>query len=193
MNPDELRNHIIATADELYYARGIQTVGMDELRQASGLSLKKLYSIFPSKESIVLEVMRYRHQLWTTGVEGAVEKVSVPVDRLLAIYDYLAEWFDTDSFRGCGFINAFGELGAVSPQIAATARTHKQQFQDYVGHLVDEVGGTPELAAQLAILAEGAQTTAAISGQSSAAGSARRAARTLISVNTGTPVDAVEV
>ncbi|TQL54923.1 hypothetical protein FB464_2473 [Subtercola boreus] len=121
---------------------------------------------------------------------GAVEKESVPVDRLLAIYDYLAEWFDTDSFRGCGFINSFGELGAVSPQVAETARVHKQQFQDYVGHLVDEVGGTPDLAAQLAILAEGAQTTAAISGQNSAAGQARRAAKTLIAVNTAPGADA---
>lgn len=112
------------------------------------------------------------------------------MDRLLAIYDYLAEWFDTDSFRGCGFINSFGELGAVSPQVAETARVHKQQFQDYVGHLVDEVGGTPDLAAQLAILAEGAQTTAAISGQNSAAGQARRAAKTLIAVNTAPGADA---
>lgn len=46
--------------------------------------------------------------------------------------------------------------------------------------LVDEAGGAPELAARLAILAEGAQTTAAITGTSAATATARRAAEVLI-------------
>jgi hypothetical protein len=45
---------------------------------------------------------------------------------------------------------------------------------------VAEAGGPPALAAQLAILAEGAQTTAAIAGTPEAAAQARAAAATLI-------------
>lgn len=181
-----LRDHVVATADALYYARGIQTVGMDDLRAASGVSLKRLYALFPSKEDIVLAVLRHRHQTWVDGVEAAVARSADPRERLLATYDYLAEWFDTDDFRGCGFINAFGELGSVSPAVAEAAREHKRSFQDYVAALVRDAGGTPELAAQLAILAEGAQTTAAISGTSEAAGQARRAAEILIDASPST-------
>lgn len=175
-----LRDVIIDTADRLYYARGIQAVGMDELRAAAGVSLKRLYAEFPSKEDIVLAVMQHRHELWTTGVSATVEEVESPRDRLLAIYDYLAGWFSEDSFRGCGFINAFGELGAVSPAVAAIAREHKTSFQEYVAGLVADAGAPAELAPQLAILAEGAQTTAAITGSPEAAQHARRAAETLI-------------
>lgn len=175
-----LRDHVVATADELYYARGIQAVGMDDLRAASGVSLKRLYALFPSKEDIVLAVLAHRHQTWVDGVEAAVARAANPRERLLGLYDYLAEWFDADDFRGCGFINAFGELGSISPAVAGAAREHKRSFQDYVGALVRDAGGPPELAAQLAILAEGAQTTAAISGTSEAAGQARRAAEVLI-------------
>jgi hypothetical protein len=51
-----------------------------------------------------------------------------------------------------------------------------------VARLVAEAGGPESLAPQLAILAEGAQTTAAIAGTKEAAGHARRAAETLIDV-----------
>ncbi|MCW1250256.1 TetR/AcrR family transcriptional regulator [Acaricomes phytoseiuli] len=183
MSQGKVREQIIETADALYYGRGIQAVGMDELRAASGVSLKRLYTLFSSKEEIVLAVLQYRHQMWTDGVTDAVNRGESLRARLLAVYDYLAEWFATDSFRGCGFINAFGELGAVSPAVAEVARLHKQSFQEYLSRLVAEAGGSEELAAQLAILAEGAQTTAAISGTAESAGQARRAAETLIQVS----------
>ncbi len=177
---EDVRRHVVETADDLYYARGIQAVGMDELRRASGLSLKRLYTLFPSKEQIVLAVLENRHELWTAGVTAKVGAAGSPTERLLAIYDYLADWFADDSFRGCGFINAFGELGAVSPAVADLAREHKADFQRYVAELVQAAGAPAELAPQLAILAEGAQTTAAIAGNADAAAHARRAAETLI-------------
>jgi AcrR family transcriptional regulator len=178
--PASVRDIIVDAADRLYYAKGIQSVGMDELRSAAGVSLKRLYSEFPSKEDIVLAVMERRHELWTTGVSALVDDAETPRDRLLAIYDYLAGWFSDDSFRGCGFINAFGELGGVSPSVATITREHKASFQDYVADLVADAGVPASLAPQLAILAEGAQTTAAITGSPEAALHARRAAETLI-------------
>ena len=178
--PAAVRDIIVDAADRLYYAKGIQSVGMDELRSAAGVSLKRLYSAFPSKEDIVLAVMERRHELWTSGVSALVDDAETPRDRLLAIYDYLAGWFSDDSFRGCGFINAFGELGGVSPAVATITREHKASFQDYVAGLVADAGAPASLAPQLAILAEGAQTTAAITGSPEAALHARRAAETLI-------------
>ena len=182
MNEQETRARVVEAADRLYYARGIQAVGMDELRTAAGVSLKALYALFPSKSDIVLAVLRRRHQLWSDGVAGKVSQGATPRARLLAVFDYLAEWFADDGFRGCGFINTFAELGGTSVVVAAETRAHKQSFQEYVARLVADAGGTPELAAQLAILAEGAQTTAAIAGAPDAAAQARRAAEVLIDV-----------
>lgn len=177
---DDIADRIVSAADALYYARGFQAVGMDEVRSAAGVSLKRLYQAFPSKEALVLAVLRSRHALWESGVGGAVAAAASPRDKLLAMYDYLASWFEDDSFRGCGFINAFGELGSVFPSVAELAREHKQSFQRYVETLVSSAGADAALAPQLALLAEGAQTTAAISGTSDAAGHARAAAAVLI-------------
>lgn len=184
--PDDspARAAILAAADRLYYARGIQSVGMDELRAASGVSLKRLYSVFPSKEAVVVAVLHGRHEQWTSGVCARVASEAGARDKLLAIYDFLFDWFSEDSFRGCGFINAFGELGSSNPAVADLAREHKDSFQRFLATLAEGAGGGAELAAQLAILAEGAQTTAAIAGTPEAALHARRAAEILIDVET---------
>ncbi|PPG85376.1 TetR family transcriptional regulator [Rathayibacter rathayi] len=178
------REAILAAADRLYYERGIQSVGMDELRTAAGVSLKRLYSAFPSKESVIVAVLHGRHEQWTLGVSARVAAASEPRGRLLAIYDFLFDWFSEDSFRGCGFINAFGELGSSNPAVAEMAREHKESFQRFLATLAEEAGGGAELASQLAILAEGAQTTAAIAGTPEAALHARRAAEILIDAET---------
>ena len=182
MNADASADHdrIVAAADRLFYRHGIQAVGMDAVRTESGVPLKRLYAAFPSKDALLLEVLRSRRRTWDAGIAAAASTATTAEGRLLAVYDFLDDWFRTDDFRGCGFINAFGELGAVSPEVAEIARQQKDDFQSYVARLVEELGASPKLAAQLALLAEGAQTTAAIEGSPDAARHARRAAETLI-------------
>lgn len=176
----DARAQIIEAADRLFYGQGIGRVGMDAVRDAAGVSLKAIYRQFPSKEDLVLGVLAHRHDLWTSGFDGAVAGASASRDRLLAVYDYLAGWFDESDFRGCGFINAFGELGAGSTAVADAVRAHKLSFLKAVDALVAEAGGPATLGPQLAILAEGAQTTAAILGTSEAAAVARGAAEILV-------------
>jgi AcrR family transcriptional regulator len=176
---EEVRATVLATADRLYNARGIQSVGMDALCAEAGVSLKRLYRLFPSKEYLVEQVLHARHRVWNGMVSDAT-RTGAPRDRLLAIYDMLATWFEEDDFRGCVFINSFGELGATAPGIAELVRAHKTEFQARVAELVAELGAPASLAAQLAILAEGAQVTAAIAGTSEAAAQARQAAAVLV-------------
>jgi len=184
--PEELaRQQVIDVADRLFYARGIQSVPMDELRTEAGVSLKRMYSLFPSKETLVAAVLRGRNATWTAGILERASRVDAPREKLLAIFDFLADWFAQDDFRGCAFINSFGEMGATAPAVADAARAHKTSFQTYVAELVREAGAPEWLAPQLALLAEGAQTTAAISGLPDAATSARAAASTLIDAAIG--------
>jgi AcrR family transcriptional regulator len=180
IDQEQARAQVVDAADALFYRRGIQAVGMDDVRTAAGISLKRLYSLFPSKDVLLVEVLKGRMVEWDEGVSAAGASAVTPREKLLAIYDFLDGWFRQDDFRGCAFINSFGELGAVSPEVAAIARRQKLAFQGYVADLVEQLGGSSALAAQLAILAEGAQTTAAISGRPDAAFHARAAAEVLI-------------
>ncbi|MFD0481722.1 TetR/AcrR family transcriptional regulator [Kineococcus sp. GCM10028916] len=176
------RDRIVEAADRLFNRSGVQAVGMDAVRAESGVPLKRIYAAFPSKDALLLAVLHHRSGSWDAGLAGAAATATTPRERLLAVYDFLDEWFRGNDFRGCGFINAFGELGGVSPEVVDLVRAQKASFQAYVADLVDELGAPPLLAPQLALLAEGAQTTAAISGDPVAAAHARSAAETLIDV-----------
>ncbi|GAA1204205.1 TetR/AcrR family transcriptional regulator [Microbacterium maritypicum] len=181
MTEDEARERILTAAEELYYRKGYAAVGMDELRQFAGVSLRRLYSLFPAKTDIVAAVLERKHAQWESGLSEAVAGAGDdPRARLLAVYGYLENWFCADDFRGCAFINAFGELGGTNPEVAEIVRAHKASFQQYMADLVAETGAPAALAPQLSILAEGAQSTAAISADPAVAVQARGAAEVLI-------------
>ncbi|MDQ1287232.1 MAG: hypothetical protein QG622_797 [Actinomycetota bacterium] len=175
-----IRDQVLAAADRLFYARGVQNVGMDAVRSEAGVSLKRLYQVFPSKNALLGEVLRRRSETWDAGLAEASAGATTSREHLLAIFDFLDGWFRSDDFRGCVFVNTFAELGAVSPEVAAVARAHKSRFHRYVEGLVAELGGTADLAAQIALLVEGAQVTAAITGSPVPARQACAATETLL-------------
>ena len=176
----ELRERVLERADRLFYALGVQAVGMDRIRTDAGISLKRIYSLFDSKDDLLLAVLNRRRTTWESGIATFAAKAATPRDRVLAIFDFLDAWFRQPDFHGCAFINVFGELGPSSPKATRTVRAHKKAFQRYLSRLVAETGASESIAAQIAILVEGAQTTAAIAGRPDAAAHARVAAETLL-------------
>ncbi|MFI0780196.1 TetR/AcrR family transcriptional regulator [Streptomyces sp. NPDC021212] len=182
MELEATEQRILDAAEELFYGRGIQSVGMDAIRTASGVPLKRLYQIFPSKNSLVEAYLRRRDARWLRNVAEYVDTSDAPEKRILAVFDWLFLWFNEPDFRGCGFINAFGELGATSQEVAGIAKAHKEAFRRYLADLVAAADAPTSLTEQLVLLAEGAMTMAAISGSPDPARHARDAARVLLSV-----------
>ncbi|MEU9335957.1 TetR/AcrR family transcriptional regulator [Streptomyces sp. NPDC048290] len=177
---DAVRDRALDAAGELFYARGVQAVGMDAVRAASGLSLKRLYQLFPSKEGLVEAYLDRRDAHWRGRLAAYVERHEDPRARILAVYDWLERWFAEDGFRGCAWINAYGELGAASPGVAERVRAHKAAFRDHLAVLVADAGRPPALVWPLFLLAEGAMVTAGIEGGTAPAARARDAARSLL-------------
>lgn len=184
VDDDSTRNGLVTAADRLFYARGVQAVGMDAVRSEAGVSLKRMYNLFPSKDDLVVAVLAHRSRIWEDGIAAAADGRADPTDRILAIFDFLEQWFAQPDFRGCAFINVYGELGPNSSKAAAAVEAQKRSFADYVAGLVHEAGLPDDLAAQIVLLAEGAQTTAAIMDDPAAAGQGRRAAETLLAAAT---------
>ncbi|MET0234061.1 MAG: TetR/AcrR family transcriptional regulator [Kibdelosporangium sp.] len=170
-----MQEQVLQAAESLFYERGIQTVGMDEIRAASGVSLKRLYQLFPSKEALVAGYLERRDKRWRGSLASYVAASSGPP--VLAVFDWLHQWFAEPGFRGCAFVNSYGELGATSAGIAGIARHHVEQIKVYVRGLV----GTDELAEQILVLVEGAIAVAALRNDPSVAWPAKAAAKALIS------------
>jgi AcrR family transcriptional regulator len=181
LDTDSARTRLLDAAEDLFYARGIQAVGMDDIRGGSGISLKRLYSLYPAKEQLVEAYLKRRDVRWRGRLAAFVEQVDEPRERILAVFDWLGTWFREPGFRGCAWINGYGELGTTSDVMARLAREHKLAFVEYLTGLVRAADLPEALAPQVFLLAEGAMVAAGILGTDAPAAQARGAAEVLVS------------
>lgn len=183
-DPARERVLLLDAAERLFYGRGVQAVGIDDIRAEAGVSLKRLYQLFPSKDDLLVAFLQRRDARWrgrlAAFVDTRARDGADPVERILAVFDWLGEWFAEPGFRGCAWINSYGELGGVSDPVAVLARTHKRAFRAYLAGLVADAGLAEDLTDQLLLLAEGAMVTAGIFATPEPAAHARRAAAALI-------------
>jgi len=182
MDEDAARARLLDAAEELFYARGIQAVGMDAIRDASGVPLKRLYQLYPGKEQLVEGYLERRDLRWRGRLADYVERRDDPQQRILAVFDWLHAWFSEPGFHGCAWINGYGELGMTSPAVASQARSHKKAFHAYLHGLAAAAGLPEPVTDHLYLLAEGAMVTAAIFKTAEPARQARSAAETLLAV-----------
>lgn len=177
------RDRILAAASELFYQKGTQNVGIDRIIAESGVAKMSLYNHFKSKDALIAAWLLQRDEDWRAWFQQRVEALAIePGDRILAIFDVLAEWFGQPEFRGCAFINSTVEL--VDPEHPGyqVAIKHQRQITNYVLELVRaaERPSPDALSQQLLILVEGAIVVAMMQGSTDAALHAKKVAAALL-------------
>src|ERR1700760_3290071 len=109
------RERLLTAADELFYAEGVHTVGIDRIIERAGVAKASLYSCFGSKDELVRAYLEGRHEIRRTRLLAGLERYTDPRDRLLGVFDVLGELAGTPGFRGCAFYNATAESPAGGP------------------------------------------------------------------------------
>lgn len=182
MNDEDARTRLLDAAETLFYAEGIQAVGMDRIRAESGIPLKRLYRLYPAKESLVTAYLERRDRRWMASLRAAVAGQADPVG---AVFEWLARWFSEPDFRGCAFLNAYGELGAGPAGVLDAVRRHKAELRALLAGVAGPGPGREGLAEQLMLLVEGATVVAALEPGPEAAVRAREAAYVLVRADGG--------
>lgn len=178
---------ILAAADDLFYARGIAGVGMADVRDAAGVSLRRLYASYPSKRDLVAAWLDDRHVRWMQWFTTAVDRLSADGrDPLVATFDAIAEWVRSPGYRGCAFLNAIAETTEIDDAHRAIVANHKREL---VQHLVSLTAaahpGAPDwLPSAIGVLIDGAIVQTAVFGNDSAIAPARAAAAQLVNGRT---------
>jgi len=177
------KEHLIDTALRLFERDGYHATGIDRILSEAGVAKMTLYNHFRSKDELILAALRARDQLFRNDViRDLAARSDDPAERLVLVFDVLADWFEQPGFSGDMFINAAAEYADPAHPIHAAAAEHKRLFATYLREQAQAAGaGDPdELAAQLALLMEGAITTAHVSGSGQAARDAQRVAQLLV-------------
>ena len=173
------RERLLAASDELFYRDGVHSTGIDAVIEKAGVAKGSLYYNFGGKDELVAAYLRNRHEAWRERVEAAQARVNDPDEKVLAIYDAIADYVSLPEFRGCPFTNAAAE--------APTGESHQQAIKDYRDWLRQTfltlaadtgVADTQALADALTVLYDGALATAEKDNSARAAAiTAKRIAR----------------
>lgn len=180
------RQQILETASELFYQKGIQHVGINEVIAESGVAKRTLYRWFPSKDLLIEEVMKYRASQWICWFETAVsERGNTPKERLLATFDVLREWYASPNFRGCPFINAVLEIADASHKAHQVSINLRESIRQIIMRLAAEAGiKNPDFfSQQYLLLIGGASLMATIEQSPDGATFAQTALSVLIDAN----------
>jgi len=130
------REKIIATAHDLFYRNGIRATGIDLIISNSEVTKVTFYRHFPSKNDLILEYLKYRHEMWISWFSLSIEKNKSNSTGFSVLIPVLQEWFLDPKFRGCAFINAVAELGDSIPQYAEICKNHKIEMMQIISKLV---------------------------------------------------------
>lgn len=182
MRPSK-RDELVRQALEIFYRDGFQATGMDALVAATGISKTTMFKHFRTKDELILAVLRLRDENFRNWFLRRLEdQASTPRDRLLAIFDVLAEWFAEKAFRGCMFIKASSEFQDKTHPAYVQSAEHKRLLHQAFAEMAEEAGAQDAdlLARQLLILKEGAIVAAHMGFDKDPAAAAKSAAETLI-------------
>ncbi len=146
------RERLLDAADELFYAEGVHTVGIDRVIERAGVAKASLYTTFGSKDELIRAYLERRHAARQAAIAEAIERAPDPRARLLAPFAAI-----NAASRGCAFINASAEAerGGVVDEVSSE---HRRWRRDLFASLARDAGAAdPEaLAAQLTVLYDGA-------------------------------------
>lgn len=173
------RDRLLLAAAELTYAQGITATGVDAIADRAGVTKRTLYVRFGSKDALVAEALRVRHEpmlalLREKALRRAQRSDQPPV---LALFDVLERLFATPDWRGCAFLNASAEVGDPDHPLHAVVAEHVAGRRTLVAELLAD---RAELAPAIALLAEGAFAVSAVERGPESARAARDAARRLL-------------
>jgi AcrR family transcriptional regulator len=175
------RERLLDAATELFYAEGVQSVGIDRVIAHAGVAKASLYSTFGSKEGLVRAYLDRRHEVIIGSLRRAVAEVEDPDERLLAVFDAQAALFPRSDYRGCAFVAASAEAPADGLVAQATA-AYRREVRGLFAELATEAGiaHPDQLADQLRLIYDGGSVAANLDHNAAIASPARAAARILI-------------
>lgn len=177
------REQLVETALKLFSSEGFHATGIDRILTESGVAKMTLYNHFKSKDELILAALRLRDERFRNSFMQDVErKTNDPIERLLVMFDVLADWCGSKGFTGCTFINASAEFSGKENPIHQAAAEHKRLLLNYIRQLATaaEVENPHELAEQLCLLMNGAVVSVQVTGDCEINKRARSAAEILI-------------
>ena len=151
------RERLLVAADELFYAEGVHTVGIDRVIERAGVAKASLYNVFGSKDELVKAYLAQRQRRGSSASSPGSRATTHPGRSCSVSSTSSGKTLSAPTYRGCAFMKASAESrpGGGVEEVSDTTRAWiRGLFRD----LATEAGAAdPDgLAAQFVVLYDGA-------------------------------------
>lgn len=179
------QEQLVNKAMELFAQGGFNAVGIDKIIAAAGIAKMTMYKYFPSKNDLIVEVLRERDRTFRLSLITYVDLYHAFPEKIKAVFVWHDTWFKREDFHGCMFINASAEFHDCNDDIHKISADHKHLIAAYIESLLVNISPpkAKKLAMQIMMLLDGAIVAAHVTGNPNAAIDAWEAAQTLLCAN----------
>ncbi|MDO8188598.1 TetR/AcrR family transcriptional regulator [Conexibacter sp. JD483] len=152
------RDRLLGTASAIFYAEGINSVGVDRIVSEGAVTRATFYRHFASKQDLVLAYLQAAHDAIEAGFAALAAAHDAPERLLEAVAADIARQIEQPGFHGCAFICAAAEFEDPDDPIRRAVVAHRDWFLGAIRDAFTAAGHSqPEEAAlQYVILRDGA-------------------------------------
>ena len=175
------RERLLGAADELFYEEGFNLVGIDRVIERAGVAKASLYDCFGSKEELIRSYLQQRHEARQARMHERLARYATPREKILAVFDAMAEAAAKPDFRGCAFARAGAEARPGSSVKAMCDESRAWNLALFTD-LAKEAGAVDpdRVAQQLRLLYDGAMVSAHVDTSGNAVAAARAMAEMVL-------------
>lgn len=160
MKHNLVRQTIVETASRLFYENGYNLTGINEIIKEAGIAKATLYNHFRSKEDICIAYLEYKDQVFFEQLKAFLNTYPKGKERVLGLFDFLAQFFNGENFNGCWCLNTVSEIPKENTQIRTAIQNGKEVLINYIEELVADAIDLDEssnkaIAKQIYLLYEG--------------------------------------
>ncbi|WP_457969204.1 TetR/AcrR family transcriptional regulator [Acinetobacter calcoaceticus] len=163
---------IIQVATNLFGQYGYHAIGIDLIIREAKVSKKTLYNHFPSKENLIIEVLKKRDKDCFISLSTLLIEENLPLEKLKLIFEWHDQWFNQETFTGCLFARAASEFPDKDEEIHKIAIKQKEQLTLTVKRILEQIVSQEKansIAPIIIMLLDGATLSAQVVGNKNSA------------------------
>jgi len=132
-----VRETIIKTASNLFYQKGYNSTGINEIISESGIAKATLYNHFKSKEDICVAYLNNLNTPFLKDIEKFTLLKPKGTEQILALFEFLEIFYRSGNFNGCWCLNTISEIPSENKKIRNEIQRGKINFLELIVRLLE--------------------------------------------------------
>ena len=124
-----VRHKVLDSASELFYMKGYNATGIQQIVDNAGVAKTSLYEHFTSKEELCIAYLSAQREEWINELVNYCSSAGNYIDWTYKAFEFLSISVKKENFRGCSFLNILGEVPMDSKKILKEVSMTKSQLR----------------------------------------------------------------